>query len=103
MYRAVQETLTNVLKHARAEHVGVILECRDNEIYTIIEDDGCGFDPGATHCRPAGDRSLGLLSMKERIELLGGTCQLESTPGIGTTMFCRVPLPEAFPSSREHE
>lgn len=98
MYRVVQETLTNVLKHARAEHVGVILECRDNGVYVIIEDDGCGFDLGAIHCRPAADRSLGLLGMKERIELLGGTCQLESTPGVGTTMFCRVPLPEAFPN-----
>ena len=103
MYRAIQEALTNVLKHAAAKHVSVILECRDNEVYAIIEDDGCGFEVEAIRDGPLRDRRLGLLGMQERMESVAGTCQIEATPGMGTTVFLRVPLTEAFPEVLKHE
>ena len=55
----------------------------------VIEDDGCGFD--VTQAREAG-RSIGLASMTERAALAGGVCEIESSPGQGTTIFIRVPL-----------
>jgi PAS domain S-box-containing protein len=103
MYRAIQEALTNVLKHAAAKHVSVILECRDNEVYAIIEDDGCGFEVEAIHHGALRDRRLGLLGMQERMESVTGTCQIEATPGMGTTVFLRAPLTEAFPEILKHE
>ncbi len=103
MYRAIQEALTNVLKHAVAKHVSVILECRDDEVYAIIEDDGCGFEVEAIRDGPLRDRRLGLLGMQERMESVAGSCQIEATPGMGTTVFLRVPLTEAFPDILKHE
>jgi two-component system sensor histidine kinase UhpB len=83
--------------------VSVIVECRDNEVYAIIEDDGCGFEVEAIHHGPLRDRRLGLLGMQERMESVAGTCQIEATPGMGTTVFLRAPLTEAFPEIRKHE
>lgn len=103
MYRAIQEALTNVLKHAAAKHVSVILEWGDNEVYAIIEDDGCGFEVEAIHHGPLRDRRLGLLGMQERMDSVAGTCQIEATPGMGTTVFLRVPLREAFLEVLKHE
>jgi PAS domain S-box-containing protein len=89
LYRAVQEALTNVLKHARARRVSVILRRAGPEALAIVEDDGQGFDAEAA---PAAGR-LGLLGMRERLALVGGALTVESTPGKGTAVFARVPLP----------
>ncbi len=89
LYRLIQESLTNVLKHARASEVSVIVERRADEVRLIVEDDGAGFTfptvPGAVP-------QLGLIGMQERLVLLGGTLTIESAPGSGTTIFARIPL-----------
>ncbi|GEL41527.1 hypothetical protein MEX01_21180 [Methylorubrum extorquens] len=99
VYRIVQEALTNVLKHARAATVSVSVEHRMDEVRVIIEDDGVGFHLEAVP-RPMSDGSsteprLGLSGIRERLALLGGTLSLESSAGVGTTLFVRIPVPQA--------
>ena len=72
LYRVVQESLTNILKHAHARAVSVILEQRDSNVSLIIEDDGKGFDVPNVWGAPLKDRGLGLLGMRERVMLAGG-------------------------------
>ena len=91
IYRIVQEALTNVSKHAHATAVSVVLQRHPQEVVTIVEDDGRGFDATAVGHATALDRRIGLLGMKERAVLVGGTCQVESQPG-GTSVFVRIPL-----------
>jgi signal transduction histidine kinase len=92
IYRIVQEALTNVLKHAKAERVGLILQRTNDRVLVIVEDDGCGFDAEAMMTSAPTKRSLGLLGMQERAALVGGTLHLESAPGRGTTVLVRIPL-----------
>ena len=92
IYRIVQEALNNIIKHARATHVSLILERRGNHVFTIIEDNGCGFDVEGLSAASVGQRRMGLLGMEERTALVGGTLNIESTPGSGTTIFVRIPL-----------
>jgi two-component system sensor histidine kinase UhpB len=99
IYRIVQEALTNVLKHARAATVSVCLDHRPDEVQVIIEDDGVGCEPASgillsDRCRPAEPR-LGLSGIRERLTLLGGTLTLETTVGVGTTLFVRIPVAPA--------
>lgn len=90
LYRIVQEALTNVARHARgATRISVTLQRIDGNIQAIVEDDGPGFDPEA-----AGAGRLGLMGMRERAELLEGTVEIESSPGVGTTVFARLPVPQ---------
>lgn len=89
LYRFVQEGLTNVARHARARLVSVVLERQGGLAIVVVEDDGTGFDPEAS----AGTERLGLLGMRERLALLGGCLEIESSPGAGTTLVARVPLP----------
>jgi PAS domain S-box-containing protein len=91
LYRTAQEALTNVAKHARAEHVSLILRRGREGVTTIVEDDGEGFDVGAARDIPVSDRRLGLLGMQERVEIVGGTLEVESAPGAGTTVLIRIP------------
>ncbi len=87
LYRIVQEALTNSVRHARATRVDVLLEQRDNQVITIIEDNGVGFDTetiGQTG-------RLGLLGMRERAEMLGGSLVIESTIGTSTTIYVEIP------------
>jgi PAS domain S-box-containing protein len=86
LYRIAQEALTNAAKHSRAGNVDVILERRTNHVFLIVEDDGVGFEPGAS-----GDNGFGLLGMRERAALVGATLQIESSPGQGTTILVRMP------------
>jgi signal transduction histidine kinase len=87
LYRIVQEALTNVVRHTKATHIDVLLERRGEQLITIIEDNGNGFDP-----QTAGQNGrLGLLGMRERAEMLGGTLVVESTIGTGTTIYVEVP------------
>lgn len=92
IYRLVQEALTNVLKHAEARRVSVIVERRREHVLVIVEDDGKGFDlESGAHPWGAG-RGLGLLGMKERVALVGGAFNIESAPGGGATVRIRVPV-----------
>lgn len=95
LYRLVQEALTNVHKHAQADSVSLIVERRNDHVQAIVEDNGLGFEVEATWPAPGKERRLGLLGMRERVELIGGTLNVESTAGGGgTTVFVRIPLPE---------
>ena len=86
LYRIVQEALHNIARHARAEDVGLLLE-QDNEgILLEVRDDGIGFDPSRSF-----PGHLGLKSMRERAERLGGTLEVESRPGKGTRILVRIP------------
>jgi signal transduction histidine kinase len=87
LYRLVQEALTNVVKHAGAQSVSVVLARRDGGVSAVVEDDGRGFSPDDVR----GD-ALGLLGMRERLALLGGTLTVESTPNRGTALVAYVPL-----------
>lgn len=90
LYRVVQEALTNVARHSGARCASVVLDLRPHHASVIIEDDGHGFDPG----QAAGGRSLGLAGMRERVALLEGSVQVESSPGSGTSVFVKIPLAE---------
>jgi len=87
LYRIAQEALNNVAKHARATSVNVVLERTASGISLVVEDDGVGY-------RSAGDTEtmIGLVGMRERATALGGTLDIEATPGGGTTILARVPV-----------
>jgi excisionase family DNA binding protein/PAS domain S-box-containing protein len=88
IYRIVQEGLTNIARHAQAHQAGIVLAARGDHLNLVIEDDGQGFDVTVAY-RTA---RLGLLGMRERVEMLGGTLDIESGPG-GTRLFVDVPCP----------
>jgi signal transduction histidine kinase len=86
LYRIVQEALTNVVKHAQARHVSIVVTRRTSSVATVIEDDGKGFVPFED------SEGLGVVGMRERVALLDGTLQIESGAGGGTTIAVEVPL-----------
>ena len=88
IYRVSQEALTNVVRHAKALHASVVVTASEDMVQLIIEDDGIGFDPGDV----ATSEHIGLSSMRERIELLGGIFSIESIPSKGTTIIAELPL-----------
>jgi signal transduction histidine kinase len=87
LYRIVQEALTNVVKHASAARVSITLVRKEGSAVVVVEDDGRGFEPGSTR---AG--ALGVVGMRERVELVGGRLTVESSPGAGTTLVAEVPV-----------
>lgn len=87
LYRIVQEALTNIVKHAGAQRVSILLTQKDRSVAAVVEDDGVGFDPGAD-----GEEGLGLAGMRERVGLVGGRLTIESAAGAGTTLVAEVPL-----------
>ncbi len=87
IFRIVQESLTNVILHAQAKHVDVLLNLHNQHVTLIVEDDGIGFTPSS----PDTDDHLGLFGMRERVEMLGGSFIIESSPGKGTTIKAEVP------------
>jgi two-component system, NarL family, sensor histidine kinase DevS len=93
LYRIVQEALTNVVKHAQAAKVSILVTPKDGAVAALIEDDGRGFEPGAEGDAGGGGGGLGLVGMTERVSLLGGRLTVESTQGTGTTVVAEVPLP----------
>ena len=86
LYRLIQEALTNVVKHAHAKTVSILLVRRDGKVMGIVEDDGRGFDPGT-----AREDGLGLVGMRERAGLVGGRLTVEASAGAGTTIAVEVP------------
>jgi len=86
LYRIVQEALTNIVKHAQASSVSLVVTRSERAITAVIEDDGSGFAANG------GGEGLGLLGMAERLALLGGTLKTESSPGAGATIVAEVPL-----------
>jgi signal transduction histidine kinase len=88
LYRVVQESLTNIVKHAGAHNVSVSISRRPSTVAAVIEDDGAGFDPRAVR-----EEGVGLLGMRERLSFVDGRLAIESRPGSGTTIVAEVPLP----------
>ncbi len=93
LYRVAQEGLTNVLKHARASHVSLLIERRGGTLSLILEDNGDGFELEEVLVAPDKARRLGLRGMRERVARLGGSVEIESSPGVGTCLFIRAPVP----------
>jgi PAS domain S-box-containing protein len=87
IFRIVQESLTNVARHAAASQVTVTLDSSGDCCQVTVQDDGVGFDPGQV-----GKSSLGLVGMRERVLMVGGAIDIDSAPGRGTTVVVRVPL-----------
>jgi signal transduction histidine kinase len=92
LYRIVQEALNNIYKHAQAENVNIILQSRENYAVLIIEDDGIGFEHENQIITGKAGKGMGLIGMYERAALVGGTLEIESVKGEGTTIYVRVPL-----------
>ena len=93
LYRIAQEGVTNILRHAHCSHVSLIVEKNLHGVSMVIDDDGVGFDPSALGMDD-GKRHLGLISMRERAEILGGTLDVYTAPGKGTTIQVQVPIGE---------
>jgi signal transduction histidine kinase len=89
IYRIVQEALTNVARHARAQHADIVVQQRDAELLVIVEDDGVGCPTPTAECS-----GMGLQGIQERLAPLGGSLDIETSPGQGTTLFVRIPLTE---------
>jgi signal transduction histidine kinase len=103
LYRLAQEALTNVLKHAQATSVSLIIERRTNAVQMIVEDDGVGFDVEVARRTAHTTHRLGMIGMDERVAQLGGTLTIESSPGSGTTVFVRMPLADAAQGGSDDE
>jgi signal transduction histidine kinase len=89
LYRITQEALHNIVKHAKAKHVSVALKESENHINLTIKDDGIGFEVNQNF-----SERLGLKSMRERTESLGGRFEIVSQPGQGTTILIDIPRGE---------
>ncbi|UZD98319.1 PAS domain S-box protein [Pseudomonas corrugata] len=93
IFRVIQESLTNVARHAQASRVGIHLECSDERVLIEVRDNGKGFDP-----KQLSEGSLGMLGMRERGHMLGGTVTVHSTVGQGACVQVNIPFqidPEA--------
>jgi signal transduction histidine kinase len=92
LFRIIQEGITNISRHSRAQEVGIEIEFRENAAAVEVTDDGVGFDPESIRPGEQEQGGWGLLGMRERVELLGGALQVISAPGKGTTIQAEVPL-----------
>ena len=87
LYRIVQEALANVVKHAGASSVSVVVAAAPGVVRAVVEDDGAGFVPGSVR-----ENALGLVGMRERVNVMGGRFEVHSAPGTGTTIVAELPL-----------
>jgi two-component system sensor histidine kinase UhpB len=99
IYRVVQEALTNVLKHASASFVSILLEFKGEYLRIIIKDNGHGFDAAAMLAENSALSAdavphLGISGIRERLSLIGGSVMIESSPGAGTSLYVQVPVPQ---------
>jgi signal transduction histidine kinase len=94
LYRIIQEALNNVAKHSGAKRASIILHRAADHAQTIIEDDGCGFDPTKPRLAANHDGGLGLSGIEERLSLMGGSLNIESAPKQGTALIVRIPIPK---------
>jgi signal transduction histidine kinase len=91
LFRILQESLTNVVRHAHASKVWVELSLNAGWLSLTVRDNGCGLPPGGHHK----SGSFGLVGIEERVVILGGTCSVSSKPGGGTTVTVSAPVAEA--------
>jgi signal transduction histidine kinase len=97
LYRIVQEALNNIHKHANATNASVSVRTRSGKVVLVIDDDGRGFDSEDPAAR---SRGMGLIGMNERVHMIGGTLEIESQPGGGTTLYIKAPRGNADPVSQ---
>jgi signal transduction histidine kinase len=90
LYRIVQEALNNAVRHGQPRRIDVEVQEEGAHIRAVVRDDGQGFDVAAAWAR-RGDRGLGLIGMRERAEVLGGTLEIRSTLGQGAELTVRIP------------
>ena len=100
LYRVVHAAVTNIVQHAEARNVSVVMQAHDAKVVVMVEDDGVGFDADAAMAGPV-EGKFGLLAMKERVAPVGGTVTFESTPGEGSAVFVEIPYEES--SSRKRD
>jgi signal transduction histidine kinase len=93
LFRIVQEAITNIIRHANASSVCIRLDLDNNDLILKVTDNGMGFDPQIMQSPNSSIKALGLLGMQERIRILDGEVQIQTTPGKGTTITARVPMP----------
>ncbi|MDP2916538.1 MAG: GAF domain-containing protein [Dehalococcoidia bacterium] len=92
LFRIAQEAISNIAQHAKAEFASISLGFNPDFITLSVEDDGVGFDRSEVFSSNNGKRGLGLLGMKERVEVLGGKFQIQSEPGMGTQIAIEIPI-----------
>ena len=90
IFRIVQESLNNIIKHSHATNVNIKIHYRENEAHILVRDNGMGFDMDSVQGR-IGRASLGLAGMEERAMLMGGEVQIHSRPNYGTEVEARIP------------
>jgi two-component system sensor histidine kinase UhpB len=93
LFRAAQEALTNIARHAHAAQVKIDLNHDTRGVQLIVTDDGVGFDVNAPPKYERGS-GLGLVGMRERVALVGGICTIETAPGQGTRIIIELPMRE---------
>jgi signal transduction histidine kinase len=91
-YRIIQEALNNSLKHSKASLVTVSVACNDHRMTITIADDGIGFDVAQAGAQAGRTGSMGLMSMRERASIIGGSVEIHSAPGQGATVFASIPM-----------
>jgi signal transduction histidine kinase len=96
LFRAVQEAINNIARHSKAESALIEIDARPGELLVEVEDDGAGFDVESVSAPSESGRGLGLLGLRERMELLGGTVEVDSSPGDGTRVAFRVRVGQGF-------
>jgi two-component system sensor histidine kinase DegS len=101
LYRIVHEAVTNVRKHANSQKMRIELSRLPDRLVALIKDWGVGFDLSQQEAIPT-RHSAGLFSLRKRAELLGGACEVRSTPGQGTEIKVEVPLPRTEENRREN-
>ena len=91
LYRIVQESLNNIVRHAHATEASVVVKKNDRAIDVIIKDDGKGFHKDSTPIAEAGRGGFGLTGIIERARIIGAKAQIESASGRGTTISIAIP------------
>jgi signal transduction histidine kinase len=92
LYRIAQEALNNVAKHAKATQVWLNMACKNGDFVLTVRDDGIGFDPVSVLNNPDNRIGIGLFGMQERAALVGGTVEIQSGLGSGTTLIVKIPV-----------
>jgi two-component system sensor histidine kinase DegS len=95
IFRVVQEVLENAAKHATPTHVQVTLRLDESTARAIVEDDGIGFDVDEALAKADEQRTIGLALIRDRAQMLGGTLEIDSTPGSGTRVLLEIPETES--------
>ncbi len=91
-YRVTQEAITNIIRHSEATQIKIELKLRDEELHLKIYDNGKGFEVNRARVKAAGGSSIGVLGMQERVELIGGKLEINSSIGKGTVIHAIFPI-----------